>query len=792
MNRILVLLLLLWSGFASAVGVVAGPYGVHLTTDPVVVPVGKATLVVSLTDSSGNPVVGAQMRALAQMPGMPMGEREETAEAGMPPGTYRIPAAFAMAGAYDVKIEIAGPLGNATATIPIATGQSTAPGEASRISLTFLGWLALGLGLVAFVSYRMRRTGQRVDVRPALRGPVLVALAFLAVLVGGSVFVVSHFRRPGAMTPVEAQVMQMSTPAPEGVTPVLLATVESRTFAPSVRYSGQAVGFVEQEVYPRVTGTIVWMPFYVGQRVRKGQVLARLDTSQLLPQVNEKVAMVRSARSGVGAAQADYRQAVAAVNEAEAEAGQHQGMVQEFESNLSAAKDGLDASKAMVASAQADAANERAVVSSAQADQSYWTAELKRETSLFAAGAVSRDEFDKERADAAKSTAALRQASQGLAGARAKLLAARAQQRQAEAGVTAAQRKVVQAQSELMSHHAHIRTAQAAAESAKKRIGQAAADVDVAEAGLQGAAATAGYAEIRAESNGVITQRLISPGVLVTPGQAILKVSQIQPIRVQANVPESDLGRIQVGAAVQVRHGDRDEKPIRTTVTSVSPALDPVARTGVVEAVLPNSDRSFLPGQFVSMDISTERSRSALVVPASAVKTEIVPVESGTISTNQSHYVWLASPVAGQADHFTVTSVKVQVGAASGDVVAINSGLSAGQQVVTAGSEYLQPGQTVTAASSAPLTASTSPTVEITEHGFVPATVTIKAGQPATVTFIRKTDNTCAKSVMFPALKLTKPLPLNIPVLIQVPAQEAGELNYICGMRMLRGKVVIQ
>ena len=60
------------------------------------------------------------------MPGMAMGEQEEPA---LPrrgePGTYVAPAQFAMAGAYTTTVKISGPRGDATATIPLRTGQNT-------------------------------------------------------------------------------------------------------------------------------------------------------------------------------------------------------------------------------------------------------------------------------------------------------------------------------------------------------------------------------------------------------------------------------------------------------------------------------------------------------------------------------------------------------------------------------------------------------------------------------------------------------------------------------------------
>lgn len=792
MKRILSLLFLAFAGAVWALGTTAGGYRIDLVSDPPVVPIGRATITLRVTNPSGQPVTGAQIKVIAQMPGMPMGEREEFSTPGEQPGTYRVPATFAMAGKYEARISITGPLGSAAATVPLETGQSTIATDRDSFPWSTAISLALGAVFAFFVLYRMRRTGQRVDVRPIFTRPVIVSLVLFGIVVWGAVYVVNHFRRPGAMTPVQAQVMRMDAPAPEGVVPVTLASAQEMPFEPTVRYSGQAVGFVEQDVYPRVTGAIVWMPFYVGDSVHKGQVLARLDTTQTLPEVIDKDAALRSARSGVDTAKAEYRQAVAGVGEAEAEHGQHQAMVEEMESNVAAAQRGGDAARSQVLAAESDVAIAKAKVSSALADEVYWSDELKRERSLFASGAVSKDEFEKEKAEADQRAAALRGANREVAGAQAKLQAARSQRRQADAAVASAQKRLKEAQSELSAHHAHVQMAEATAASAKSKINQALAAVGAAKAQLQAAAANESYAEIRAETDGVITRRLISPGVLVSPGQAILRVAQIRPIRVQANVAESDLARVHVGAVVQVRHGDADEKAVLARVTSVSPALDPYSRTGVVEAVLANPEKAFLPGQFVTMDIAISAGRKALVVPMSAVQTDVQPSETDVISTHQEHFVWVATPLAGQDGRFTINQARVEVGDSSGDLVAIQGGLRPGQQVVTSGSEYLLAGQVVEATLANASVPAAAPTVEITEQGFVPPSTRVAAGPGAAVTFIRRTDNTCAKEVVFPELKVRKPLPLNVPVKIELPTGFKGELDYVCGMNMLHGKLVVK
>lgn len=81
--------------------------------------------------------------------------------------------------------------------------------------------------------------------------------------------------------------------------------------------------------------------------------------------------------------------------------------------------------------------------------------------------------------------------------------------------------------------------------------------------------------------------------------------------------------------------------------------------------------------------------------------------------------------------------------------------------------------------------------VDVTESGFVPAELTVKPGQPLKLTFTRLTDKTCATSVELPDEHITKELPLNTPVTIDLTPKQ-GEIKFACGMNMYTGKLVVK
>ncbi|MBM3463990.1 MAG: FixH family protein, partial [Armatimonadetes bacterium] len=177
----------------------ANPYQVQVSTDPAVIPVGPARLIIRVS-ANGQPVANATVTAIAEMPGMKMGERVETATASTPPGTYVAPAAFPMEGAYRATVTVRGPQGEGTTVVSMRTGQNTAPGS----GIGFMPFVAVGmLGLVGFAIWRSYRLGMRPDWRRLLTPQSLGAVALIVVILGGAIYAVNHWRRPGSMTPIE-------------------------------------------------------------------------------------------------------------------------------------------------------------------------------------------------------------------------------------------------------------------------------------------------------------------------------------------------------------------------------------------------------------------------------------------------------------------------------------------------------------------------------------------------------------------------------------------------------------
>ena len=86
---------------------------------------------------------------------------------------------------------------------------------------------------------------------------------------------------------------------------------------------------------------------------------------------------------------------------------------------------------------------------------------------------------------------------------------------------------------------------------------------------------------------------------------------------------------------------------------------------------------------------------------------------------------------------------------------------------------------------------SQSAKVVIGNYGYDPASLRLKRGVPAKVTFLRITDSTCAIEVVFAEYGIRRELPINQAVTVSFTPRKAGEFGFTCGMNMHRGKLIV-
>ena len=79
----------------------------------------------------------------------------------------------------------------------------------------------------------------------------------------------------------------------------------------------------------------------------------------------------------------------------------------------------------------------------------------------------------------------------------------------------------------------------------------------------------------------------------------------------------------------------------------------------------------------------------------------------------------------------------------------------------------------------------------ITENGYEPSSLQVKAGEPIVLKITRKTNATCAREVLIPSQKLKYELPLGKEVTIKIASLPKGEVKFGCAMNMMVGGVIL-
>jgi membrane fusion protein, multidrug efflux system len=195
------------------------------------------------------------------------------------------------------------------------------------------------------------------------------------------------------------------------------------------------------------------------------------------------------------------------------------------------------------------------------------------------------------------------------------------------------------------------------------------------------------YCHIVAPVDGRVGLRLVDPGNYVTPSQTtgLVVITQIKPITVIFPVAEDYLPeiikRLRAGATLSVTAFDRSGsiKLSEGELKSLDSEINTTTGTLNLRAEFANQDENLFPNQFVNARLRIDVERNVLIAPTSAI-------QRGAPGT----FVYLVRPDR------TVVIQPVILGPTSGDRVAVQSGVSVGDKVVTDGADRLRNGMKVT------------------------------------------------------------------------------------------------
>jgi RND family efflux transporter MFP subunit len=246
------------------------------------------------------------------------------------------------------------------------------------------------------------------------------------------------------------------------------------------------------------------------------------------------------------------------------------------------------------------------------------------------------------------------------------------------------------AQQDLDDAASRDQQAEAQVATAKASIAAAQGQLAFANANADKTQTLVGYTRITAPFTGVITRRYADKGAMIQAGTAsqtqampVVRLSQVDVLRLTIAVPESAVPRIHLKAPVTVRV-PAIGRTFPGTVSRFAERLDPETRTMLVEVDVPNPGGELVPGMNADASIVLREVTGALTVPIEAVD------RSGTDSR-----------VFVVADGNRVEPKTVRVDLETADRAAITADLAPGALVVI-GSRELKPGTVVSPKTIAP------------------------------------------------------------------------------------------
>ena len=200
------------------------------------------------------------------------------------------------------------------------------------------------------------------------------------------------------------------------------------------------------------------------------------------------------------------------------------------------------------------------------------------------------------------------------------------------------------------------------------------------QASLTLAEAQLAKTRLAAPFDGVLGLRKVSIGQYLSPGDAIVNLEQIDPLKVDFRVPEAYFAIVQVGQTIALDIDALPGKQFTGTVYAIDPLLDQNGRAIVIRARIPNPDSRLKPGLFVRVSLIYATRDNAIMIPEQS----IVPI-------GDKKFVFTV--VDGKAKQ-----VAIRTGERVKTMVEVVEGLKPDDVVVTAGQIKIRDGAAVQAA----------------------------------------------------------------------------------------------
>ena len=408
----------------------------------------------------------------------------------------------------------------------------------------------------------------------------------------------------------------------------------------------------------QVSGTISEVDVDYNTKVKKGQVLARIDPTSLQAQLDSAKASLAQSQAQAAAAQNTAATATIGIDTA-------QSAAQVAAATARAAQASALASQQAIASADAGVTKAQSAVTLAQGT-------VSRDNQLLAQGYIAQAQADTDRAalTAAQSDVQTAQVT--------------AQQARSQAVAAAAQAQASSAQVASQNDAAEAAKTQAAGSADTAQANGAA--IGIQEANVQTAAANLAHSVITSPVDGTVIARDVSVGTTVAASlqtPTLFSIAQdLSKMEVDLAVGEPDIGSVKNGEAVDFTVLAFPNRTFHGVVSQVR--KNPVVTSNVVTyttvVLVDNGDQALLPGMTANATIDVQKASNAFVVPIAALT--YTPAFTGTRGAKGTH-----THNAGAAANGAAPSHATQTAGQAGNASPWGATLGSASSAVVTGSQ---------------------------------------------------------------------------------------------------------
>ncbi len=192
-------------------------------------------------------------------------------------------------------------------------------------------------------------------------------------------------------------------------------------------------------------------------------------------------------------------------------------------------------------------------------------------------------------------------------------------------------------------------------------------------------------ARIYAPFKGTMSSRQVSPGQVIAKNTTLTWLIDLDPVKVELNVPERFVSQLQVGQKIEITVAAYPGRTFAGEVFFVAPFVESATRTALVKARIDNPKSELKPGMFANLNLTLKLKEDAIVIP-----------ESSVIASGDRNIIY----VLDKEDTAQIRPVKIGIRQAG--LVEIVSGLKPGERVVAEGIQKIRPGGKVKAAPAMP------------------------------------------------------------------------------------------